>query len=275
MSNRLLGAIVVIALVGVLGAAYAIAHSSANRDIWSSLWTVVLGALLTVAILSAADSKQSFLNYLLFAVSGGAIGWVVGILATPATADEERIFGEYKTAIVGFISGFAVSKANDVWRLLTEGSTPRLFSMNVLTRVLLFVSMFFLLVAQQYSVRKADAGRVLVSAMVEPPAALLQRTLGTLSVKPGAELSLKGAAAYPDMDVDWSVRHDSKLAEVVTLTGSTLAVPDVSQLQEIQSGDVVSVVATSRWNRSTQGVLQVILVKDEAPRSGAGAVPER
>jgi hypothetical protein len=267
--TALLGGFAVVALIG----GYFLTQDPSRGDIWSSLWTVVLGVSIALTMLAASQSNESFLNLLLFAVCGGAVGWVVGIMATPATADEERIFGEYKTAIVGFLSGFAVSKFNDVWRILTEGTTPRLLSRNVLTRLLLFWSLFFLLVAQQYNVRRSAAGRILVSTFVEPASAMVQQTLGTVTVRPGATVTLKGAAAYPNMEVDWSLVQDTALAKASTLTDSTLTVPEVSKLADVKNGEAASVIATSRWNHSTRETLRIMLVK-EPPTEGAKAQPQ-
>jgi hypothetical protein len=230
--------------------------------LWPSLWTVVLCVAVIAILIKTAGSWATFLNYFLFALCGGTLGWIVGILASPATADEARVFGEYKTAIVGFLSGFAISKINDLWKMLSSGTPPLLLNPAVLNRLLLFSGMFLLLVAQQYNVRQSAAGAVIVSASVEPANALVDRTLGTISVKPAAKVILKGAAAFEEMDVDWSLTQDgSAFSKAVTLDKDVLTIPGVGDpaLKDVKKGDTVALVATSRWNRSKTGTLQVIL----------------
>jgi hypothetical protein len=128
--------------------------------------------------------------------------------------------------------------------------------------LLLFSGTFLLLVAQQYNVRQSAAGAVIVSASVEPSNALVDRTLGTISVKPGAKVTLKGAAAFEEMDVDWSLTQDgSALSKAVTLDKDVLTIPGAGDpaLNDVKKSDTVALVATSRWNRSKTGTLQVIL----------------
>ncbi len=247
--------------------------------LWPSLWAIVIAVVVIAVLAKAAGSWLDFLNYFLFALCGGALGWVTGILASPATADEQRVFGEYKTAIVGFVSGFAVTKINDIWRIVTTGTPPLLFSPPVLNRLLLFAGMFLLLVAQQYNLRQSSAGQVIVSASVQPPSALVDQTASTISVRPGAKITLKGAAvAYQDIDVDWSVKHDgSAFAEAVTLDRNVLAIPNSgdAKLTGVKSGDTLSLIATSQWNRSKTATLQVILIVDgQQPVATPAEVPK-
>jgi hypothetical protein len=234
--------------------------------LWPSLWTVVLGVAVIAILIKTAGSWAAFLNYFLFALCGGTLGWIVGILASPATADEARVFGEYKTAIVGFLSGFAISKINDLWKMLSSGTPPLLLNPAVLNRLLLFSGMFLLLVAQQYNARQSAAGAVIVSASVEPSNALIDRTLGTISVKPGAKVTPKGAAAFEEMDVDWSLTQDgSAFSKAVTLDKDVLTIPGAEDpaLKDVKKGDRLALVATSRWNRSKTGTLEVILIPDD------------
>ena len=231
--------------------------------LWPSLWTIVLGVAVVAILIKTSGSWAAFLNYFLFALCGGTLGWIVGILASPATAQEERVFGDYKTAIVGFLSGFALTKVNDLWKLLSSGTPPLLLNPAVLNRLLLFSGMFLLLVAQQYNVRQSAEGAVIVSASVAPATSLVAQTQGTISVKPGAKVTLKGAAAFQDMDVDWSLTQDgSAFSKAVTLDKDVLTIPDAGDpaLKDVKNGDKVSLVATSRWNRSKTGTLEVILM---------------
>jgi hypothetical protein len=82
-------------------------------------------------------------------------------------------------------------------------------------------------------------------------------------VKPGAKLTLKGAAAYQEMDVDWSLTDDgSAFSKAVTLDKDVLTIPEAGDplLKDVKKGDKVTLVATSRWNRSKTSKLEVILM---------------
>lgn len=256
---------------------------------WPSLWAVVLGLAVVVTLIVVTSSYAEFLNYFVFALCGGTLGWVIGILASPSTAQEERIFGEYKTAITAFVSGFAVTKLNDIWKLLTddkENKPPLLLQMPVLSRMLLFAGMFFLLVAQQYNVRQSRVGNVIVSPVVAPKSALAGQTLATVEVRPGATITLKGAAEAPDMDVDWSISPDTGFAKTVSFdSGNTasapvtadakttspdaivakVTVPDAVTLSAagVKDGDKIQAVATSRWNHAKTASLDIIVRLDK------------
>jgi hypothetical protein len=260
--SRILWIVIVIAVVI---AAIAVGLGAGTRlhllgnALWPSLWTVVLGVAVVAILIKTSGSWETFLNYFLFALCGGTLGWIVGILASPATAQEERVFGDYKTAIVGFLSGFALTKINDLWKVVTSGTPPLLLNPAVLNRLLLFCGMFLLLVAQQYNVRQSAAGAVIVSASVEPASALVNQTQGTISVKPGSKVTLKGAAAFQEMDIDWSLTQDgSAFSKAVTLDKDVLTIPDA--LNDVKQGDKVTLVATSRWNRSKTSAIEVILI---------------
>jgi hypothetical protein len=265
MSRILWIVIVVVVVIAAIAAglgAGAKLHLIGNA-LWPSLWTIVLGVTVVAILIKTSGSWATFLNYFLFALCGGTLGWIVGILASPASAQEERVFGDYKTAIVGFLSGFALTKINDLWKVVSSGSPPLLLNPAVLNRLLLFSGMFLLLVAQQYNVRQSEAGTVIVSASVEPSNALVNQTQGTISVKPGAKVTLKGAAAFQEMDVDWSLTQDgSAFSKAVTLDKDVLTIPEAGDpsLKDVKNGDKVSLVATSRWNRSKTSMLEVILM---------------
>jgi hypothetical protein len=248
-------------------------YHTTRTEVWASFWAILVGVTVTIVLLATAPDKKEFLNYFLFALCGGALGWVIGIVASPATSEEERVFGEYKTAIVGFLSGFAVSKINDLWKLLSEGPQPRLFTPGVLNRVLLFFGIFFLLVANQYNLRQANIGQLIVSASVQPAEALISQSLGSVTITPGATVTLKGAAAFPEMDVDWNKRPDSgAFPAALTLKAATVTVPDDSALKEAVDGDQATFVATSRYNKSRTGTLVLILKRP--PKAAGGAAKE-
>lgn len=257
-----IGVVIVLLAIGIGILAKFTNPQIQGAQLWPSLWAIVLSIVVVGFLAKAAGTWAVFLNYFLFALCGGALGWVIGIIASPASADEERVFGEYKTAIVGFLSGFAVSKINDIWKMISTGNQPLLLSAGVLNRLLLFTGMFLLLVAQQYNVRQSAIGQLILSASIQPSSARVDQTAGTITVRPGAKLTLKGAAPFEDMDVDWSLKNDgSAFFKAVNLDNGVLAIPETgdSRLKDLKKGSTLSLVATSRWNRSKTGILQIIL----------------
>jgi hypothetical protein len=240
---------------------------------WASTWTVVLSLAVIIVLIVASKDYAEFLNYFVIALCGGALGWVIGILASPSTAEEAQTFGEYKTAIVGFLSGFALSKMNDFWNMLKAGNPPMLLSPGVLNRVLLFFGVMAMLIAQQYNVRQAGIGQVIVAAAVAPADLEVAHTMGTVTVRPGAKLTLKGAASFPEMDVDWRRGSDNTdFAKAVQFKDGVVTVPDATALAKVKSGDKTSFIAASRWNKSRTGTLIVILDKSD---TGASQKPDQ
>jgi hypothetical protein len=236
-------------------------------DVWPSIWAVVLGLAVVVTLVVVSSSYEEFLNYFVFALCGGTLGWVIGIIASPSTAEEERVFGEYKTAIMAFVSGFAVTKLNDLWKLLTDDKDkkPLILQTPVLSRLLLFFGMFFLLVAQQYNMRQSHTGGVIVSAAVTPSGALAGQTKAELAVRPGAVITLKGAAEAPDMDVDWSVNGGSPFSKAVGFDNAKITVPDAATLASagVKDGDELKATATSRWNHAKAASFAIVVRLDK------------
>jgi hypothetical protein len=263
----------IIVAIAILALTLFIGFRLHGGQLWPSIWAIALGVVLVIALLAVSRSNEEFLNYFAFALCGGTLGWVIGILASPSTAQEERIFGEYKTAIMAFISGFAVTKLSDLWKMLTAGTPPMIFQATVLNRLLIFFGTFFLLVAQQYNVRQNSVGGVTVSASVSPAAALAGQTLGTVSVRPGATLTLKGFAAAPDMDVEWTINTDSTFAKAVSFTSPTIGVP-ATLPDGVKDGDKLQAIATSHWNRAKTASLDVVLAMQNTDQPVTPPAPD-
>ena len=102
----------------------------------------VLGGIAALVLAWAAFRLDSppHLNIVLL-VSGGLIGWIVGILITPA-ANEQAKFSEFGTALSTFVTGYLVAKLDKLFDLSTQDAA----NVNAVSigRVLLFVSGFAL-----------------------------------------------------------------------------------------------------------------------------------
>jgi hypothetical protein len=98
-----------------------------------------LGALAALALLWASfefASADSRLNVVLL-ISGGLIGWVVGMLMTPWAGEKDQ-FSVYGTALATFVGGYLVAKLDKVFELSfrERGDVDAGF----IGRLLLFVS---------------------------------------------------------------------------------------------------------------------------------------
>jgi hypothetical protein len=247
-----------------------------THEFWPAGWAVLFGLAIVVTLIVASDNAKEFLSYFVFAFAGGTIGWIVGILASPSTTEEAKIFGEYKTAIVGFLSGFAASKISSLWDLLIKSSdnaAPKIFERAYVTRLLLFVGTFFLLAAQQYVVRQAASGQIWTSEKVQPASKLVSQTADALTVRPGASVTFSGAVNYPDINVDWSVAEAApKLMDMLKVSDGVLPIPDESALAGLNQQEPIIVRATSRWNRSKSSEVKVIVQRstEASPNPAAG-----
>src|SRR5262249_21782881 len=76
-------------------------------------------------------------------ISGGLIGWGVGMLMTPVTDPELHNFPEYAKVISTFITGYLVAKVDKVFDV---SQVDKLF----VQRLLMFLSMFVLGVLATY-----------------------------------------------------------------------------------------------------------------------------
>jgi hypothetical protein len=237
-----------VALAVAVGAVYLV-FAIAPDTFWTAAWTITLGAAVIISIIVASNSTEDFLNYFLFALAGGTLGWIVGILASPESADEARIFGDYKTAIVGFLSGFVASKASSLWELLIKDPPLRIFQKAYLNRLLLFAGTFFMLAAQQYITRQSTSTKLWTSATVAPLVNQVSKKDLALTVRPNTAttITFAGAANYENIALEWSlvdppptgVLFDDKTLVLTVPAGlsATLRVHAVSQYNHEKSVD--------------------------------------
>ncbi len=98
-----------------------------------------LGGLAALALIWVSfewGSDASRFNVLLL-VSGGLIGWVIGILMTPTPAEVTR-FSTYGTVLSTFVSGYLVAKVDRLFTLAIRERGD--VDAGLIGRALLFVS---------------------------------------------------------------------------------------------------------------------------------------
>jgi hypothetical protein len=102
----------------------------------------LLGGIAAIVLIWAAYGLDSppKLNIVLL-ISGGLIGWVVGILITPSGSEKAK-FSEFGTALSTFVTGYLVAKLDKLFDLSTQDAA----NVNAMAvgRVLLFASGFAL-----------------------------------------------------------------------------------------------------------------------------------
>jgi xanthosine utilization system XapX-like protein len=94
-----------------------------------------------LAMKTPADLSPRQLN-LVILISGGLVGWVVGMLITPISPKEQAVFSETGKALSIFVMGYLVAKIDRIFDVAMKKDE----NVNALFvgRLLMFVSMFAL-----------------------------------------------------------------------------------------------------------------------------------
>lgn len=85
---------------------------------------------------------QSVRLNLLVLITSGIVGWIVGILMTPATRSEKLQFSEYGKALSTFVTGYALAKFDKIFEIAI--ARPEDVSDVVAGRFMLAISAFSL-----------------------------------------------------------------------------------------------------------------------------------
>jgi xanthosine utilization system XapX-like protein len=94
-----------------------------------------------LAMKTPADLSPRQLN-LVILISGGLVGWVVGMLITPVSPKDQAVFSETGKALSTFVMGYLVAKIDRIFDVAMKKDE----NVNALFvgRLLMFVSMFAL-----------------------------------------------------------------------------------------------------------------------------------
>ena len=99
---------------------------------------------------------------LFIGLSGLTIGWLIGILATPFSDEEQKKFSQLKTTIIGFLSGYFLSKIEPVLSkitsdidAITQDLTVMRFLIFIVCGIFGFISMF---VYRRYYLNRKEVG---------------------------------------------------------------------------------------------------------------------
>jgi hypothetical protein len=88
------------------------------------------------------DPRQFAMTVLVGAL-GVAVGWLIGLLASPYGADEEKRFSRYAATVSAFLSGYALSKIEPTLTfILADGKlvTQQLYGVRVMVFLICLIA---------------------------------------------------------------------------------------------------------------------------------------
>jgi hypothetical protein len=115
----------------------------------------VLGVIFIAGLLYLCNQLGGnfVLNYLAF-ITGAALGFVIGILASPKWEGQREAFEQYGKAIATFVSGFLLAKFEEPLRTAFGGSGPE--AEVLLGRFAIFASAFLIGALFSWKARESD-----------------------------------------------------------------------------------------------------------------------
>lgn len=127
----------------------------------SSAFGVLCGAMMLILALSFAPDYSQVRIALILEVAGACLGWVLGMFFSPTSPGEQQTFLNAKTALVGILSGYLLSKLQSLFdAALKDG---KILNQRFLLLALIFFSPMIFTAAAVYSNRAYPQLAVLVS----------------------------------------------------------------------------------------------------------------
>jgi hypothetical protein len=127
----------------------------------SSAFGVLCGAMMLILALSFAPDYSQVRIALILEVAGACLGWVLGMFFSPTSPGEQQTFLNAKTALVGILSGYLLSKLQSTFdAALKDG---KILNQRFLLLALIFLSPMIFTAAAVYSNRAYPQQAVLVS----------------------------------------------------------------------------------------------------------------
>lgn len=116
-------------------------HSFNYKLVFSTISTLGLGGvLLWCATKQGSDQKVIHIAAM---VLGAALGWIIGILASPYGDTEQKQFSQLVKDVSVFLSGYALAKIDPIIARIVNPDTLLNNPINIL-RILIFLSAFLL-----------------------------------------------------------------------------------------------------------------------------------
>lgn len=111
----------------------------------TSAAAIFMGALIPINIVATQD-KQEFVLNMLVLLLGCALGWVVGMFASPYTGRESTRFGAFIRAFGAFVSGYILGKLDFISEYFVNPQVVFSYGNEIrfLTFTIALISSFFL-----------------------------------------------------------------------------------------------------------------------------------
>jgi small basic protein len=87
-----------------------------TAEYFSTIFAIVGGLILLLLGFSFWPDFDRIRTAMLVEVSGACVGWVLGMFFSPTSPNEQQTFVNAKTALVGIVSGYILSKLQSLFR---------------------------------------------------------------------------------------------------------------------------------------------------------------
>jgi hypothetical protein len=123
-----------------------------SAAVYSSFWAILGGVVLLALAISLSPDIEEIRFVLLLAIAGSAVGWILGMYVSPQETSEQQAFAGFKTAVVGVLSGYLLSKFQSIFDKLLQRDA--MLSRKFIQRFLFLVIPAFLTMGAVYNVRE-------------------------------------------------------------------------------------------------------------------------
>jgi hypothetical protein len=189
-------------------------------------------------------------------MSGACIGWILGMFLSPKSASEQQTFLSAKTALVGIISGYVLSKMQTALdKAVADG---KILNLNSLSLALVFFVPLMLSTAAVYNVRAYQDLNVKITVGKGDIQTKTDGTITEYSIQLSKKSQFVAEARFPtNTAVAWSLDPPDGHGSINSNTGEYTAPSEMP-------GDArVDIVATSLGDKTKVSRLPLLLTKAE------------
>jgi hypothetical protein len=251
---------------------------STSAVFWSAAWSVVFMLVLVCVILIVAGTGTEFLAWFSVGSLGAALGWILGIYASPSSPEEASHFTQLGTAVTALVSGALVTHLGALWQKLIDGDDPRILQKRYAIPLLIFLGTGLISVAAQYNIRENAPAPVVVS--LQDPSALSRDASTNLPIWEGQQLQFAALVSHssdPSVD-EWYLDSDNVDVKQAIQEGKLAIDPKrglaKSSLDGARGDKTVRVIALSHWNHAWQGQYELQLGVKPAQTAKAATAPK-
>jgi hypothetical protein len=198
---------------------------------------------------------------------GAGIGWILGMFLSPKSASEQQTFLSAKTALVGIISGYALSKIQTAFdKAIADG---RLLNLNNLSLALVFFVPLMLSTAAVYNVRAYQDLNVKISVGAGDIQIKTDGAVTEYSIQTSKKSQFVAEARFPtNTAVIWSLDPADGHGSINPNTG------EYSAPTQMPDDPKLDIVATSLGDKTKVSRLPLTLISQKAA-AGVGTPPAK